>query len=500
MQAYALETAQGAFATSQARFDTVVDWLAGSDAAGMTHGQLEERLHTDGLALLRQLLQDSLDLRAGREQRLRTVTDADGVGRGTAEYGRERGLATIFGDVVVSRIAYRGRGRTDLHPGDGRLNLPVEEHSHGLRRMAATEAARGSFDAAGGAILRTTGVRIGKRQVEALAERAATDIDAFYAASAPGPSPDTDALIMTYDGKGVVMRSDALRETTAKNATSRKLETRLSRGEKRYRKRMAEVGAVYDLTPAPRTVADILPANDAERAESRPAPAVHGKWLTASVTDEAAQVIAAGFDEATRRDPDHRRDWVALVDGNTHQINRIRAEARTRGAQVTIVVDFIHVIEYLWKAAWVFFTEGDRQVETWVREHARAILAGRASIVAAAIRRKATYHGLDPGQRKAADTCATYLLNKKPYLDYPTALAKGWPIATGVIEGACRHLVKDRMDITGARWGLDGAEAILKLRALTSNGDFDTYWPWHLAQEQQRTHNARYIAGVIPTE
>jgi hypothetical protein len=125
-------------------------------------------------------------------------------------------------------------------------------------------------------------------------------------------------------------------------------------------------------------------------------------------------------------------------------------------------------------------------------------MAGRAGIVAGAIRRKATYHGLDPGKRKPADIAAAYLLAKKPYLDYPTALASGWPIATGVIEGACRHLVKDRMDLTGARWSLDGAEAILKLRTLISNGDFDQYWIWHLAQEQQRVHNSRYLGGIIP--
>ena len=130
---------------------------------------------------------------------------------------------------------------------------------------------------------------------------------------------------------------------------------------------------------------------------------------------------------------------------------------------------------------------------------ARQVLAGRAHIVAAAIRRKATYHRLGPGQRRHADAAAGYLLAKKPYLDYPTALAKGWPIATGVIEGACRHLVKDRMDLTGARWGLAGAEAILKLRALTTNGDFDAYWRFHLDQEQHRVHNSRYLSGVIPT-
>jgi hypothetical protein len=167
--------------------------------------------------------------------------------------------------------------------------------------------------------------------------------------------------------------------------------------------------------------------------------------------------------------------------------------------QVTIVVDFVHVLEYLWRAAWCFFAEGDPDAETWVRAHALRLLQGRASDVAGAIRRKATWAGLTASQRRNADTCANYLTSKRAHLDYPTALEAGWPIATGVIEGACRHLVQDRMDLTGARWGLDGAEAILKLRALRSNGDFDDYWAYHLAQERQRVHKARYANGVIPT-
>lgn len=185
---------------------------------------------------------------------------------------------------------------------------------------------------------------------------------------------------------------------TAKAAASQKLAGRLSRGEKRNRKRMAEVAAVYDLTPAPRTVGDLLPDGEHQREAARPAPTAAGKWLSASVTDDAAAVIAAGFDEADRRDPDHQRAWVALVDGNQHQIDRIRAEAKARKRTVPVVVDFIHVLEYIWKAAWCFHPEGDPAAERWVRDHARAILAGRAGIVAAAIRRKATYHGLDPGK------------------------------------------------------------------------------------------------------
>jgi len=167
------------------------------------------------------------------------------------------------------------------------------------------------------------GSRLGKRQVETLAARAAVDIDDFYTARSPAPGAGTDeeVLVLSCDGKGIVMRADALRPATATAAAKAtpKLATRLSKGEKRNRKRMAEVGAVYDAVPAVRTPTDILPAADA--AEPAPGPRTTNKWLVASVIDNAADVVAQIFAEAQRRDPQHARTWIALVDGNNHQIN-----------------------------------------------------------------------------------------------------------------------------------------------------------------------------------
>jgi len=137
-----------------------------------------------------------------------------------------------------------------------------------------------------------------------------------------------------------------------------------------------------------------------------PSPKAKHKWLTASVVEDAATVVADIFDEAQRRDPDQQRTWMALVDGNNHQIDRIKAEARKRKLEVTIVVDVVHVLEYLWGAAWCFFTEGDPDAEQWVHEKALAILEGKAGIVAAAIRRKATHRGLQRDQRVKADRAA----------------------------------------------------------------------------------------------
>jgi hypothetical protein len=359
-----------------------------------------------------------------------------------------------------------------------------------------------SFEDAREAIRRQTGVEIGKRQVEQLTGRAAVDFEAFYAQRERPVAADQqeDVLVLSCDGKGVVMRPEGLRPQTQKKAegSETKLKTRLSRGEKRNRKRMAEVTVVYEITPIERTAADILPATEEQRKTARDGPEAKNKWVSASISDDAATAISRMFEEALRRDPARTRRWIALVDGNNHQIDRIKQEAKKRKVKVMILVDFVHVMEYLWSAAWTFFDEGDPAAERWVAEKARAVLAGNAGIVAASIRRKATRLHLDAKQRENADRCAEYLLAKSHYLDYPTALANGWPIATGVIEGACRHVVKDRMDITGARWGLEGAEAVLKLRALKANGDFDSYWRFHLAQEHKRVHEARYAGAVIP--
>jgi len=488
------------FERSAALFGELIGWLAGEQARGLEHSRLEARLAEDGRELIRVVLQDHLDLRAGKEQRLELIVGADGIRRANVERAHERDLLSVFGQVEVHRLAYRARGSENLYPADAGLNLPVEKHSHGLRRLAALEAPRTSYEDAQAAIVRQTGQQLGKRQLRELAVTAAHDFKAFYDQRQPVATEQDDVLVLSCDAKGVVMRQDALREQTRKQAqsASTKLATRLSKGEKRARKRMAEVCAVYEIQPAVRTAADILPADQDERAAAKPAPKAKNKWLSASVTDDASTIVAEMFTEADRRDPDHQRTWVALVDGNNHQIDRITKEARKRKLKVTIVVDLIHVLEYLWGAAWSFFTEGDPAAERWVQDKARAILEGKAGIVAASIRRKATRLSLEPKQREGADRAANYLLAKRRQLDYPTALQNGWPIATGVIEGACRHLVKDRMDITGARWGLESAEAILKLRALINNNDFDQYWDFHLAQEHRRVHASRYALGVIP--
>jgi hypothetical protein len=492
------ESAGGdAFRASRVRFESLVGFLDGADAAGLSHAELEQHLDVHGRELLRCLLGDHLTLRAVREPRLEQVTGDEGVIRSRVEKGHGRALETVFGTVSVERLAYRAPGVGNLHPADAALNLPVERHSHGLRKLCALESPRGSFDGAVDAIERQTGVKLGKRQVEELAGLAAMDFEDFYETRRPARSKPGDLLVLSADGKGIVMRADALR-TRAPARPRAGPSPKLSGDDQQYRRRMAEIGAVYDAKPAPRTPADILTSAAPEGYEPEPGPVAKNKWLTASIVNAPAEVIRRVFDEAERRDPKHRRTWVALVDGANHQIERIRFESRKRKVTVTIIVDFVHVLTYLWNAAGCLHPNNDQAAAQWVHRQATRVLQGHARKVAGTIRRQATTARLSPSQRKPADEAATYLTNKAPYLDYPTALTQGWPIATGIVEGACRHLIKDRFDITGARWGLAGAEAILKLRAIIANGDFQEYWQYHLAQERHHVHEGRYHNHIVP--
>lgn len=484
-----------AFTAARGLFESLVGDLADRSTGHLTHGELETMIGERGREVMRELLQGHMDLRSIREPQLKQITDAGGVAHRRIEKDHQRLLATVFGTVAVTRIAYRALGAANLHPLDAHLNLPAERASHGLRRLSALEAVRGSFDDAKAAIERVTGTRVGKRQIEQLTVRAAVDIERYYRAADPIPCTGDTPLIISVDGKGIVMRPEALRENTAKAAEAKggnKMRTRLSSGEKLGRKRMAMLAAVYDAEAAPRTPDDIIaPAHQADRTRA-PGPTAFNKWLTGSVTDNTAEVVSAAFDQAEQRDPRHHRTWVVLVDGAAPQIEQILAEAQVRGVTVHIVCDFVHVLEYLWKAAWCLHTEAGAQIEAWIARHARTILAGNSAQVAAELKLAAQNTSLSDEKTETVEKVCTYLSNKHPYLRYDQALAHGWPIATGVIEGACRHLVKDRLDITGARWSLPGAEALLKLRALISNSDFDTYFTWHLRQEHHRTHQTRY--------
>jgi hypothetical protein len=486
--------------------------LAGEAGRAVTLDAMELLVIERGRELLRGLVQLALDAQAEREVRLPEVTGTDGVRRARAERDHDRPVVTRLGEVRVRRIAYRSgvRGAGSLFPRDAVLNLPPCGYSWALQRLAEMFCRAVSYEQGHEFVHAATGVSIGKRQLEQIMIAAAADAERFCqdrsrdqaAVPAAGEQEQEQGLpplAISADGKGVAMLPEARRRRTrAPDQKVRTFDKRAGTGEKKGCKRMAETGCVFDVQvpdvpdgPA-RTPEQVMRPDPGRARQDR--PRAENRWYACDITAGRDITIGKVFAEADRRDPDHLRTWIALVDGDNYQLGLFQAAAAARGITLAIVIDFIHVLEYLWKAAWCFHPPRDPAMEDWVTAQALDILHGRTAGVIARIARLAEDHPPKPGSEHAKIIRKTlsYLQNKQAFMDYPQALANGWPIATGVIEGACRHLVQDRMGITGARWGLTGAQAMLWLRAIAASGDTETYWTWHIQQEHQRNHLSRY--------
>ena len=491
MAAYCADPPDDPFAVSRSMFDALAGELAGPAASGLTAFELEELLDESGREVIRQLLQDHLDLRAAREEQQAREQRApaagpDGITRTRLETGHGRLLSTLFGTVTVTRCAWRAPGAPNYRPADAALSLPAGRHSRSLAKLAATEAARGSFDAAHAAIARRCGNVIGKRQLEQSVTAAAADIPAFYAARVPEPCAPETLLVLSADG--IVMRPGALRAATAKAAARLgKMRTRLSAGEKPNRKRMACLVTVYDAEPAERRPHDVIapPGGRHGSRKPRPGPKALAKWLAGSVRSDPAEVIAAAFDEAEARDPGHRRTWVVLVDGAEHQLDLIRAEAARRNAGIHVVIDLIRVLELHLEGGLVPARRrrprrrglGRRQGTRGAGRRQRP--GRRGDHRPGRLRRPARQPAPTPASATSAPGTSTSVMTRPSQTAGPSppALSRE-PAGTSA----------DRLDIGGARWGLDGAEAVLTLRAVISNGDFEEYWRFHLEREHQRLY------------
>ncbi|MGB5473820.1 MAG: ISKra4 family transposase [Gammaproteobacteria bacterium] len=481
------------------QFDHLIGRLQHPDAQKLTHGEVEAVIHSEGMELLRRMTQGHLDQRSAQEPFREKVIGEDGLPRTHHRAGCKRGLESRFGEVTVTRRGYGARGLESVFPLDAELNLPPDKYSHGLRQGLADEVIRGSFDESVAHLKRLGGGQVSKRQSEELAVHLSQDFDAFYRQPLGRIDEDEGAarlLVITADGKGIVMHPNGLRAATRKamEQETRKQRTRLSPGEKSNRKRMATVVSVYEIERYPRSPEQILdPEHNSE--QKRPQPCHKRTW--ARVEEDLKAVIEQGFQEAMRRDPEQRLHWVVLTDGQEDLLRQVYAAAKRYQVEITVVQDFIHVLEYLWKAGHALYPEEPETREHWVENRAAAVLAGRASEVATGLRRAATRKQLSQHERKPVDCTANYIENNQQRLRYDQALDQGLPIATGVIEGACRHLVKDRMDITGARWGLQRAEAILKLRSLKISGDLPAYMEFHFNQEAKRNYPGPPIPVVF---
>jgi hypothetical protein len=398
----------------------------------------------------------------------------------------DRRYVSIFGELSITRAVYGSREgqRIERVPLDERLGLPAGDFSYVLEDWAQRFCLKGSFAEAAESLETLLGLRLGSRTLEHMNEGLAGFVVPFRDAVEPPPAAEEGPiLVVTADGKGVPMRRPA--------QDGPRRHHRRTKGEKANKKQMACVGAVYSIKPFVRTADDILDeVLRKRRRDERPEPAHKHVWAEMSRDLDGEPLSAkdatfgALFDDLNLRNAGHDRPVVCLMDGE-----RALWEAqRVYFPEAVGVLDLFHVLERLWTAAHCFHREGSEEAEQFVEDRLRSLLEGRVGYVIGGLRQRLTKHGLTGSRRKTLESAITYLENNRGQMRYDEYIAAGYPIGSGVAEGACRHLVKDRMEQSGMRWTVSGAQAMLHVRATYLNDQWDEFIEDRIVREQSRLY------------
>jgi hypothetical protein len=466
-------------------FALLQSWLASSSALQLPLHQIESQQQAKGLEVQRLLLQAHLQHRGNGDvgPALR-LQQQDGAVLYSHRRLGARSLTTVFGTVELVRMGYSRPGAPSIFPLDQALALPARSFSYELQRRLVKAAVQNPFLESVQTIADLTGVSVSKRSLEEILPDAAQDFDAFYRQRSPEPATGS-ILVAAVDCKGIPMVKPGGAQPTP----------RLTKGQKANKKRMATVAAVFTRAPWVRTPQQVVESlfRTCRRTpgEAPTPPRPENKRVWASLLKGKTAVIQEVAAEMDRRDPSRSKTRVALTDGERALQIRVN-----RKLSVTLILDLMHVLEKLWKAAYVFHAEGSLEADLWVLDRTLRILFGDVGQVVKGIRQSITKRGLSGAKRKTLLGVAGYLYRNRAQMRYDEYLALGWPIGTGPVEGACKNLIKDRMERSGMRWTEQMAEAIVQLRAIYLSGDFDRYWQFHIEQDQRRLYPGGW--SVVP--
>jgi len=469
----------------QAQLDEMVAFVRRAAKDGRPIDQVERGLWSSLLRLGHTLL----------------VGYVEGVGRGDIgdtlmheerelrrlELPHDRRYVSVFGELTISRYVY-GTRETQRHeavPADALLGLPAGEFSYVLQEWDQSFCVEDSYEESRRKVEKILGIGQSVRSLEQMSVSMAEGVSAFQE-SAPRPPVQEEGsiLVLTADGKGVPMRREAGQDPPV-------IRGRRKKGEKANKKRMACVGGVYTIEPFVRTPEDVVDEvlRDARKPD-RPKPC--HKQLRAELTREidgvevnAKDRIFSWFaDQVKLRNPTGRKKVVCVMDGERALWKKLLALV----LGIVCILDLFHVLERLWQAAHCFHPEGSDEAKEFVSDRLLRLLRGEVGYVIGGLKQMATKHGLRGSCRQQLSAAIGYLERNRRLMHYDEYLAAGYPIGSGVAEGACRHLVKDRMERTGMRWRIPGAQAMLNLRAVYLNGDWDAFQNHRIKKERRRLY------------
>jgi hypothetical protein len=451
--------------------------------------EVERLIWQQILRIGRQALQLFLDLQGTGDQG-DTVRLPDGRALDRLPDPHPRRYVSIFGPFLLQRTAYGSREgqKIDFVPLDNRLQLPASVFSYVLQDWDQALCAEDAFGQVNTTIARMLGLKQSVDSLEHMNQEMAEQATPFRL-NRPLPPADEEAevFVLSADGKGVVLRRGPDDPAPAAYRT---------KGDKASQKRMATVGTAYSVDRYVRTAEEVVAAlfRDGPRPEAkRPQPQHKQVWASLPQADGAVSGMQAVFVwllwELSRRNPGNAKEVVYLSDG---QESLWDAQEKYLGGRCTVgILDLLHVTPRLWQAAHVFHAEKSVAAEAFVRQRLLRVLQGQVASVVQGLRVMAGRKTLTAAKRKTLRAACNYLEKNQSRMRYDAYLAAGYPIASGVIEGACRHLVKDRMERAGMHWTVPGAQAMLEVRSVYVSGQWEEYQAYRIARETQRLYPYR---------
>jgi hypothetical protein len=460
-------------------FEMLLEFVTSDQAKDATADHMERSLFKMLLAVGAKLLVLFFVMRS--ENCSREAQETSAGQRLGYQHESRRLYFSIFGKVPLWRPYFYKQGVGGETPLDAELGLGDDSYSDLVREITDYLGVYNVYHKSSDILCRLLGLNLSTRVIEENIAEDAVDVEAYYAQkSPPDPQEEADILVVQADGKGVpIIYEDA----------DQPQPVRLGKGQKRGRKKEAIVTTVYTIKPSSRTPQQVVDSffhqQQINSKEKGPRPQNKHIWATLDGKDAALDRL---IPQVTDRDADHIQYRVILCDG----CEALQTRLLNRFAAFTLILDFIHADEYLWDVANSLFGEKHPQRLEWMTDHTLQILSGKTAQVIDEFRRMAQESQYSTIQQTQLTKTANYFDRNLPYMDYDTYLQYGWPIASGVIEGACRHFVKDRCELSGMRWDRSGVENLLRLRAVAENDDWDDYHHFRKRQRHLRLYYSPY--------
>lgn len=369
--------------------------------------------------------------------------------------------STIFGEVPINREYYHKATEQGVFPLDSKLNLPEKRYSYLLERFSMGVAVNESYSEVQKYINDIFGINLPQSSIQQVADKSSKYFEKYYKEKKNKQITQDDLVIVSADGKGIPMKSDKKFDK----------KERLARGEKNTKKKMALVGSVYNIKP------------EYNQENRKFKPENKKTWACLSNKERTMELLQEDVNSRTyQTDTDGK--IIFLADGGKDLWGFKNKYFPT----AIEILDWYHMSEYLWKAVYVFYAEDSLEAREWVKNMENKIFHGQVMNVITGIKVRITKNKIKGKKLKILQSVMRYFKNNKQRMKYHEYVEKGCPIGSGNIESACRHVVKDRMEKTGMRWSIDGAQNILSLRAIHINNDFNDYWSHYIGKERNRLY------------